>query len=188
MSKDTPIGRFLDAVARAARPPENRGLLADLRHGFGDATSHRAWPHIAPYCHLDDDRERIIWLTVSAGAATAAGAGVPPPASRWHNLGDTMHDLALGTGVVGKSDDVLRSYAGRFRRLITCATAVSLCAQLPTILRAAANKGVPVRYERLFWDLCYWEERKARVRWAARYWHDKQDAAPAADAPEKEDA
>ena len=167
MSESSRIQRLLAAVTQAAQR-QDRALLADLRHGFGDATSYRAWPHIAPFCRLQDDRDRLIWLTVAAGAATAAGRGVCPRSNRWHNMGDTLRTIALGRDA--RPEEALRSYEGRFRRLLTCSTSEDLCSQLPTIIRAAANKDVAVNYETLFWDLVKWQDGKARLRWAAHYW------------------
>ncbi len=102
---------------------KDRGVLADLRRGFSTGTEHRCWPHIAVYCDLSKKRERIIWQTIAAGFATfeqTADSG---------NLGATMRRLALD-GASGSSEDALKSFDARFRRLLTCDSAVDVCERL----------------------------------------------------------
>lgn len=66
------IQTFLRKLGQCVARDE-RGTLADLRHGFSPVTEHRAWPHLAAWgVNLPDDRERRIWLTVAAGFRRAA--------------------------------------------------------------------------------------------------------------------
>lgn len=155
------IARFLAWAADAVKR-KDRGTLADLRHGFSPATEYRAWPHIAPWCDLTNDRERRIWITVAAGFATLERS------VRCGNLGVTLRGLALHN-TNGKSEDALTSFDARFRRLLTCVSAEEVCEHLPGIIRAAKAKEIPIDFEQLFNDLRYWRE-KTKVRWAAAYW------------------
>lgn len=162
----TKIQAFLTRLTGCAAR-DDRGTLADLRHGFSAATEHRAWPHLAAWgVDLCNDRERRIWLTIAAGFATLKST------RRRGNLGATMRRIAVGGGRAG--DDVLRSFEGRFRRLLTCATPEELCIRLPAVIRAAARKDVAIDFEQLFWDLERWpiDSRGAdvRVEWAQAYW------------------
>jgi CRISPR type I-E-associated protein CasB/Cse2 len=159
----TRIHRFLNELAGYIRR-EDRGALADLRHGFSDATAHRAWPYVARYCDLARERDRVIWLTVAAGTATQKDTGLNVKG----NLGTTLR-LIAGDGKKPKSVD-LKSYDARFRRLLTCSDAEDLCIHLPSVLRTAARKGASVNYERLFWDLCKWHKEEIGVQWASEYW------------------
>ena len=164
--RTSPIRSFLATLeGYAAR--DDRGPLANLRRGFSETTEHRAWPYIAGWCRLDNERDRRIWLTIGAGFATC-GATHPG----FGNLGRTLRRLALGTESGRPAGDALRSFEARFRRLLTCATAVDLTVRLPGVIRAAAGKGVPIDFEQLFWDLVRWHEpdRRARLRWADAYW------------------
>ena len=158
---------------------EERGTLADLRHGFSAATEHRAWPHLAGWgVNLTNDRERRIWLTVAAGFATLQAT------QKRGNMGATLRRLAVGDGK--PTEVVLHSFEGRFRRLLTCATAEALCERLPTVIRAAKQKGVPIDFEQLFWDLERWpmdgRGRDVRIEWAQAYWGAKAGGEKAEDA------
>lgn len=153
---DSPIDRFLSHLSGRAA---DRGIMADLRHGFNPGTQYRAWPHIAPWCDLTNDRDRTIWLTVAAGFATQKGS------QRAGSLGATMRQIAMGDG---PGRDGLKTFDARFRRLLSCSSAQELCQLLPGILRTAARKGVPVDYSKLYRDLCFWPHSK--LRWARDYW------------------
>lgn len=143
----------------------DRGLLADLRHGFSHGTEYRAWPHIAKWCDLQEDSERCIWITVAAGFATHKKT-----VSRG-NMGATMRQLAL-TGSEGKADKCLASFDGRFRRLLTCSSPEEVCRHLHGIIRVAERKNVGINFEQLFWDLMKWNRQTpdVRVLWASQYW------------------
>lgn len=162
--KKTHIERFLQYLNSHR---EDRGMMADLRHGFSAATEYRAWPHLGPWCDLARDRDRHILRVIGGGFAThgntAAGVG---------NLGTTLRRLALGDS---RNEDGLRSFDGRFRRLLACAEAEEVCRLLPPLLRAAERRSIPVDYAQLWRDLHYWGER-TRTSWAAGYWSGAQAA------------
>jgi len=161
-----PIDRFL-ARLNGYVEQSDRGALADLRRGFSESTQHRAWPYIAPYCDLTNPRDRIVCLTVAAGFATHEGT-----ADRG-NMGTTLRAIALGDST-RKPEEALKSFDGRFRRLLTCHSAEELCAHLPGVIRAAKQKSVHINFRQLHEDLTYWGER-AKVRWAAQYWGTREE-------------
>jgi len=167
----TAIERFL---AHLNGLTNDRGVMADLRHGLSKATEYRAWPHVAPWCRLDHERESRVWLTVAAGFAihqrtTAAG-----------NMGTVMRALATG----GKRGaDGLATFDGRFRRFLSCSSSAEVCDHLGGVLRAAERNGVAVNFAQLFIDLTYWSKR-VKLEWATEYW----GAAPAEGSPEAGDA
>lgn len=139
----------------------DRGVMADLRHGLSRATEYRAWPHIASWgCRLDDDRERRIWLTVAAGFA------IHQRTVDTGNMGTVLRAIATGDG---RGEKGLETFDARFRRLLACSSAGEACDQLVGVLRTAEGKNVPVNFARLFTDLRYWGD-KVKVRWAAEYW------------------
>ncbi len=139
----------------------NRGVMADLRCGFSTAREHRAWPHIAPYCDLDKEWSRIPVQTVCAAFATQPGM------TEYGNIGTTLRKIAQGQG-----SDGLASFEGRFRRLLTSNDKLELCDLIPSVIRAAKSKDVPVNYHRLYCDICWWGQDK-KVDWAAEYWGEK---------------
>jgi len=161
---------------------EDRGKLSALRRGFSDTTATLAWPYIAPFCDLTNEKQRTIWLTLAAAAASLIPQSLERPGCG--NLGATMRRLALGSGI--SSTEALNSFEARFRRLLTCQTTSELCSHLPTIIRAAVAKGTQVDASQLFYDLQDWELRSKRnvpVEWARGYWVAPDRTAPQEVAP-----
>jgi CRISPR type I-E-associated protein CasB/Cse2 len=139
---------------------KDRGIMADLRHGLSRATEYRAWPHIAPWCRLDNDRQRRIWLT------TAAGFAIHQRVAESGNMGATLREIATGGG---RGERGLKTFDARFRRLLACSSAIEVCDHLPGVLRAAERQGVGINFVQLFRDLYYWSDR-VKVSWAREYW------------------
>lgn len=145
----------------------DRGLFADLRHGFSEGTEYRAWPHIARFgCNLEDTRDRKIWTTIAAGFAIhkkTVGVG---------NFGRTLNRLAC-EGNSQSPDEALKRNAPRFNRLLVCNSAQEVCERLPGLIRRADKENIPINFERLYWDLKMWEnpEREIKIHWAAQYWN-----------------
>ena len=139
---------------------EDRGLMANLRRGFSEATADRAWPYIAQWCNLENRRERTIFQTVAASFA------FNPESVSQGNMGTTMYRLATGDG---RGLDWLKTYETRFRRFLSCDTVFEVCDRLPTVIRTTQAKGVAINYEELLKDLHYWGDR-VKVRWANAYW------------------
>lgn len=139
---------------------EDRGVMADLRRGFNEDTQNRTWPHIAQFCDLNNNRERIIVQTVAAGFATCKES------AKGGNIGATMRKIAMGDG---KGKEGLSSYEARFRRILSASSAEELCGFLPGIIKTAEGKGVGINFYQLYRDLFYWSE-KVKINWAAEYW------------------
>ena len=139
---------------------EDRGMMANLRRGFNPDTADRAWPYLAHWPGFMKERDRVIYATVAAAFATH------PDTTNRANLGDALRDIATDKE---KGDEALRSFESRFRRLLTCETAQEVCERVGGVIRAAAQRGIPVNYVELFTDLFYWGDR-VKVRWAAAYW------------------
>jgi CRISPR type I-E-associated protein CasB/Cse2 len=173
------IGTLLKTIRHAASPGcEDRGMLAALRRGFSETTEQYAWPYLAPYCTMTDPKQRAIWLTVAAAAATLAPDGLNQFGFGVGNLGATMRHLALGEDAKKDIEKKLASFEARFRRLLTCQSVEELCRHLVGVIRTAAAKGKKVDLEQLFWDLQKWEdttEPTRKVVWAQGYWTDARD-------------
>lgn len=137
----------------------DRGIMADVRCGFSSAREQRAWRHIAAFCDLEKEWSRIPVQTLCAAFATQ------PKCAKYGNMGTTMHEIAKDRGKEG-----LKSFEGRFRRMLTCATKLELCALLPSIVRAAKAKEIPINYHQLYCDIYWWEYGKTKLEWAAEYW------------------
>lgn len=183
--KDYPIDRFLWEVAEAVRK-NDRGKLAELRHGLSKTTQYQAWKHLIPYCgDFDSDAaHRAVWCAVGGLAAVLLPDGLSEN-KLWSNLGTTMHDLAKG-GDLDDETKALKSYEPKFRRMLSCTDTVSLCEMVVGIVRAAEVKRVPVNLRNLFWDLWNWDNpdkrEETRLRWAKQYFQifePKEEAATA---------
>jgi CRISPR type I-E-associated protein CasB/Cse2 len=150
---------------------EDRGALADLRHGFSPGTEYRAWPYIVSVCNLQNDTQRRIWLTVSAGFATHKATD-----PRAGNMGATLRTLAKEPGE--SRNEPLKSFDARFRRFLTCDNVIELCERLRGIILAAHRKNIGIDYEGLLRDLQGWREPEKRsrvkLRWAQSYWREDE--------------
>ena len=167
-AQEHPVEQLLGEIMRAANPHSpDRGMLACLRRGLGEATEPYAWPYLAPYCDLTDPREKAIWAFAAGAAATLCPDGLVR--ERIGNMGATMRKLAVGDNTK-EADASLNSFKARFHRLLTCRIAEELCLHLVPVVRAAQAKGVPVDVRRLFWDLRKWETHNIRLEWAQGYW------------------
>lgn len=153
----TQIERFL---AHLGTQTGDRGVMADLRHGLSRATEYRAWPHVAPWCKLDNERDRRIWLIVAAGFA------IHQRSAQTGNMGTVLRSLATSGG---RGAEGLSTFDARFRRFLSCASSAEACDHLGGVLRAAERSGVMVNFSQLYLDLIYWGER-VKVRWATEYW------------------
>lgn len=161
--KQSHIERFLDYLTRQV---EDRGVMADLRHGLSRATEYRAWPHVIPWCGsgFDNEEERRIWLT------TAAGFAIHRRTADSGNMGTVLRSLATGDG---RGEKGLETFDARFRRFLTCSSAAEVCDHLAGVLRAAERKGMPINFAQLFTDLKYWErDDRVKVKWATEYYRD----------------
>lgn len=164
--------RAADLVAELEKLCGDRGAMANLRRGFSPATEDRAWPWIARWCNLANDRQRIIHTTVAAAFATH------PQATDRGNMGLVMRAIAQTDQ---KGEEGLKSFEARFRRFLSCSSAEEVCQRLSGVIRAAAQHNIPVNYKQLFADLTYWSSRGAdqvKVRWAAAYWSGQAQGEP----------
>ncbi len=138
----------------------DRGAMADLRRALNPAQRHRAWPLLARFGGIDDPRfETIAGLFAYHPEETSNG-----------NLGTSCRRLS------GQHN----TFEGRFRRLLAC-DRDDVCDHIRPVVLTARAKGIPVNYEQLFADLCYWSD-KVKAGWAAEFWGappEEKVAAPA---------
>jgi CRISPR system Cascade subunit CasB len=128
----------------------DRGVMADLRCALSPSPAKRAraWPLLAAVAGIGDTRvETVSGLFACHPEETQDG-----------NLGTTCRSLAAESN----------TFDGRFRRLLAC-DREEICERLRPVVLAAKAKGIPVNYEELFADLCYWGE-KVKERWAQKFW------------------
>ncbi len=182
----------------------DRGTLADLRKGFSEATETRAWPYIAQYCDLTNERERAILLTLAAGFATLKANDDAPKTTRvdvddaadetqaskkrYENLGTTFRKIALDGAE--NADDALKTFDVYFRRILVCEEVEDVCARLRSVFLAAKSKGVDVDWSAALNDLIFWN-KETKTRWAAQYWGsvaDPENVDPTLDGASENDA
>lgn len=139
MSKD----RFDPQIAAAKflmrlRSLKNdRGAMSNLRGALRPAQRYRAWPLLGSVGGIGN----VIYETVAGLYA------YHPDENRTGNLGTTCRRLSAEHN----------TFEARFRRFLTC-DRDEICERLTPVIMAAKAKGVPVNYEQLFVDLCYWSD------------------------------
>jgi CRISPR system Cascade subunit CasB len=126
----------------------DRGKMADLRCALNPTKLPRAWPLLARVGGIGNPRIEAI----------AGFFAYHPDEAHSGNLGTTCRRLAAENN----------SFDARFRRLLSC-DRDEICERLRPVILAAKPKGIPVNYEELYADLCYWGD-KVKARWAREYW------------------
>lgn len=140
-----PGSRFLEYLRRLRN---DRGAMADLRRAVNPAQAHRAWPLLAPFGGIGDERMEVV----------AALFAYHPEETTSGNLGTTCRRLS----------GEYSTFEGRFRRLLAC-DREDVCRHIRPVILAAKAKGVPINYEGLFADLHYWGN-SVKTRWASEFW------------------
>lgn len=126
----------------------NRGAMADLRCALNPTKLPRAWPLLARVGGIGNPHIEIV----------SGLFAYHPDESHTGNLGTTCLRLK------GQNE----SFDARFRRLLSC-DRNDICERLRPVIFTAKAKGIPVNYEELFSDLCYWGDH-VKARWAREYW------------------
>lgn len=135
-------------LAHLRRLNNDRGVIADLRCALNPTTLPRAWRWLGPVNGIGNRR-----------IETVAGLfAYHPDETHTGNLGTTCRRLAAESN----------SFDGRFRRLLSC-DRDEICERLRPVILAARAKDIKVNYERLFTDLCYWNDY-VKASWAREYW------------------
>ena len=127
---------------------DDRGAMADLRCALSPAKRPRAWPLLAQVGGIGNPRKEVI----------AGLFAYHPDDTSTGNLGTTCLKLK------GQNE----SFDARFRRLLVC-DRDEICERLRPLIFAAKAKGIPINYEELYADLCYWGNN-VKVRWAREFW------------------
>jgi CRISPR type I-E-associated protein CasB/Cse2 len=161
MVKEEIDGKINDLMQFLYASNDDRGIMADLRRGLSETTQNRAWPHIARFCDLTNNRERRIVQLIAAGFAIHGSSS-----SENANWGSVMRRIAMGDG---KGDERLKTFESRFRRLLSASSSEELCDFLPGIIRTAEAKGMAVNFSKLYKDIFYWGEN-VKINWAASFW------------------
>jgi CRISPR system Cascade subunit CasB len=149
-----PGSRFLEYLRRQKN---DRGAMADLRRAINPAQAHRAWPLLAPFGGIGDERLETI----------AALFAYHPEETTFGNLGTTCRRLS------GEHS----TFDGRFRRLLAC-NHDDICRHIRPVILAAKAKGIAINYQQLYGDLFYWGDA-VKARWAEEFWSGPSESASA---------
>lgn len=135
-------------MAYLRRLRNDRGAMAELRCALSPNKLPRAWPLLGQVGGIGNPRiETLAGLFAYHPDETSTG-----------NLGTTCRKLS------GENE----SFDARFRRLLVC-DRDEILDRLRAVILAAKGKGIPINYQELFVDLCYWGSN-VKARWAREYW------------------
>ncbi len=144
-------------LAYLRRLKSDRGAMADLRCALTPAKLPRAWQWLGHVGGIGNRRME-----------TVAGLfAYHPDETQTGSLGMTCRRLSTENN----------SFDGRFRRLLSC-DRHEICERLRPVILAAKARAIPVNYERLFIDLCYWSHN-VKACWAREYWGVVEDSVAA---------
>lgn len=153
------LGR-LHGNASGKKP--DTGYGAALRRADNPDTEYQSWEHLAPWCRLGIDGERLPFATVSAALARAQ----PVSDGHW-GIGRAIAECYADEGQHnGNEQDAAKA---KLRRLLACVTSTEACRVLRSILRLIESRGVALNYGELLDDLLFFNER-TRVRWAQDFY------------------
>ncbi|MBO4311986.1 MAG: type I-E CRISPR-associated protein Cse2/CasB [Desulfovibrionaceae bacterium] len=155
---------------------DNRGVLAALRKGLVPTTEPRAWPYLAPFEGIGQDRK-------ARAVRTVAGLFAHHPENCADgNMGDTCRDLCnvneekpwkVTENVNGnEKPEPPGPIARKFGWMLEAVDAEEICKRVARMVLYARSKGVPVNYEQLEKDLIAWP--RAREAWARHFWATQQ--------------
>ena len=166
ISSNENLSRNFLAYLRERR--EDRGMMANLRSGLVEARQRRAWPIIAAFNGIGEQHRNRVVRTV-AGLYAAH-----PKETNKGDFGATCRAL-LGEEERKKlaEGDEPGPVSKRFLHLLAAEDGEIFDRVVSLVFRAKAhNDGIPMNYERLFWDLWAWEVQPDRVRerWARSFW------------------
>ena len=148
MSRSDPKTEATRLVEYLRRLKNDRGAMADLRCALNPSKLPRAWPLLARAGGIGNPHVE----------AVAGFFGYHPDETHTGNIGTTCRRLAAENN----------SFDARFRRLLSC-DRDEIGDRLRPVILAARAKLVPVNYEELYADLCYWGDN-VKARWAREYW------------------
>ena len=141
------------------RMQSDSAFRAALKRADNPATEYQSWEYLADYgVQLDDERKRIPYTTVFAAVARSGR--------------DTDGSYGVGKALSAAYDWDKESAPARskLRRVIACGNVTELCAVLRPVLQFIASKGVPICYQQLLNDLCYFGDgEKVKSRWAQQF-------------------
>ena len=147
-SQSEPKETAAHLLAGLRKLKNDRGAMADLRCGLNPIKLPRAWPLLARFGGIGNPRIETV----------APLFAYHPEETHTGNLGTTCQQLS----------GEYQTFDGRFRRLLAC-DRDEICTHIRPIVLAARSKGIPLNYEELFADLCYWSDN-VKARWAREYW------------------
>ncbi len=140
---------------------QDRGALADLRQGLGQAPGSAAemFRHVEPF--LPQARSRAQESTYYLVASLFA---LHPTSTSTGNLGAHMR----ACDPKGENSDALER---RFTALLS-AHPDDVPGYLRQTISFLKSKNIPVNWNQLFWDLQNWddEDRRVQKRWASAFW------------------
>lgn len=154
--------RFVEHVL--GRMGQSPGYGAALRRADNAATEYQAWEHLASWCDLEKEGERLPFATVAAALARA------------HPERDG--EVPLGRAIAACYDDGNQADAARarLRRLVACTTVHEVCSVLRPLLSLVAAKGVRLDHGALLDELLWFRPEKTRIRWAAQFYGRREES------------
>ena len=140
------------------RVADNPGYGAALRRADNPATEYYSWEHLARWCDLGKEWERLPHATIGAAIAAAK----PATDGSW-GIGRAIAEAYSNNGTrPGNEQDAAKA---KLRRLLACKTGVEACRVLRSTLQLIASRGVTICYARLLTELLYFNDRTT-ASWA----------------------
>lgn len=159
MSVEERAEQFVASVIQ--RLETDTGYRAALTRADNPATEYQSWEHLARWCDLEKENERMVFAAV---AAALAKARVKKDGEL--GLGEALSRAFVPQGGSSSDNDAAKT---RLRRLLACDSVAEVVSVLRPLLGLIASRGVRLDYSRLLKDLLFFGDR-VKLRWAKGFY------------------
>ena len=152
--------KFIDYIL--GRIGSDTGFGAVLRRADNPATEYMCWEHLAHWCDLEKDWERLPFAIIGA-----ALANLKPERDGILGIGKAIAKSYAEDGRDnGNEKDAAKL---KLRRLLSCKTTSEACKILRPTLRLIASRGVVIDHAKLLNELLYFN-KQTTARWAQDFY------------------
>jgi CRISPR system Cascade subunit CasB len=156
---------FVESALRRIHGSEGKkpdtGYTAALKRADNLQTEYQSWEHLANWCDLEKDWQRLPYATIAAALArtTAKTDGTL-------GIGRALAKSYSGDGKLGNTQDPAKA---KLRRLLACKSNIEACEIIRPLLRLITAKGVGLSFSALLKDLLFFNDQ-TRKKWAKDFY------------------
>jgi CRISPR type I-E-associated protein CasB/Cse2 len=128
---------------------EDKKVLVAFKQGINPVREHYAYPYLAKFCDLTNERELFVFKTIAALFA------IYPKDTDLGNIGSAFRNLS-------SIEENSKSYETKVLRLLSADSAQEACQLLAKFFTLFKAKGIPFPFKSALKDLLYWGDRSKK--------------------------